>query len=100
MKRAKTLIDGKQPKEWMDYMFDHTLIVAEDDPSLYHFRKLEFEGLVQLRVIPATGAEKFAEYIFQKIDNFVHEETEGRVKVTKVKFMEHGKNAAYYVSTY
>ena len=27
---------------------------------------------------------------------FVHEETEGRVRVTKVKFMEHGKNAAYY----
>ena len=100
MKRAKTLIDGMQPKEWMDYMFDHTLIVAEDDPGLPHFRKLEFEGLVQLRVIPATGAEKFAEYIFQKIDNFVHEETNGRVKVTKVKFMEHGKNAAYYVSTY
>ena len=21
-----------QPKEWMDYMFDHTVIVAEDDP--------------------------------------------------------------------
>jgi hypothetical protein len=36
----------------------------------------------------------------KKIDNFVHEETDGRVKVTKVKFMEHGKNAAYYVSTY
>ena len=100
MKRAKTLIEGKQPKEWMDYMFDHTLIVAEDDPGLHHFRKLEFEGLVQLRVIPATGAEKFAEYIFQKLDNFVHEETKGRVKVAKVKFMEHGKNAAYYVSTY
>jgi len=100
MKRAKTLIEGKQPKEWMDYMFDHTLIVAKDDPGLPHFKELEFEGLVQLRVIPATGAEKFAEYIFQKIDNFVHEETKGRVKVTKVKFMEHGKNAAYYVSTY
>ena len=100
MKRAKTLIDGMQPKEWMDYMFDHTLIVAEDDPGLPHFQKLEFEGLVQLRVIPATGAEKFAEYIFGKIDNFVHNETNGRVKISKVKFMEHGKNAAYYVSSY
>ena len=99
MKRAKTQIDGMSPKVWMDYMFDHTLIVAEDDPGLPHFRKLEFEGLVQLRVIPATGAEKFAEYIFQKIDNFVYEETEGRVKVTKVKFAEHGKNAAYYVES-
>ena len=37
-----------------------------------HFRKLDHEGIVQLRVIEATGAEKFAEYIFGKIDNFVH----------------------------
>jgi 6-pyruvoyltetrahydropterin/6-carboxytetrahydropterin synthase len=99
MKRAKTQIDGMSPKAWMDYMFDHTLICAKDDPGLPHFRKLEFEGLVQLRVIPATGAEKFAEFIFNKINDFVLEETEGRVKVTKVKFAEHGKNAAYYVES-
>ena len=99
MKRAKNTIDGMSPKEWMDYMFDHTLIVAEDDPGLPHFAKLNFEGLVQLRVIPATGAEKFAEYIFNKINEFVLEETEGRVRVTKVKFAEHGKNAAYYVES-
>ena len=53
--------------------------------------------VIQLRVIEATGAEKFAEYVYNKLNNFVHEETEGRVRVTKVKFMEHGKNAAYYV---
>ena len=99
MKRATTQIDGMSPKAWMDYMFDHTLICAEDDPGLPHFRKLEFEGLVQLRVIPATGAEKFAEFIFNKINDFVLEETEGRVRVTKVKFAEHGKNAAYYVES-
>ena len=34
MKRAKTQIDGKSPKEWMDYMFDHTVIIAEDDPGI------------------------------------------------------------------
>jgi len=99
MKRAKTKIDGMSPKEWMDYMFDHTLICAEDDPVLPHLRKLEFENIIQLRVIPATGAEKFAEYIFNKINEFVQTETEGRVRVTKVKFAEHGKNAAYYVES-
>jgi len=99
MKRAKTQIDGMSPKAWMDYMFDHTLICAEDDPALPHFRKLEHEGIIQLRVIPATGAEKFAEYIFNKINEFVQIETEGRVRVTKVKFAEHGKNAAYYVES-
>jgi len=100
MKRAITLIDGMQPKAWMDYMFDHTLICAKDDPALATFQQLHEARLIQLRVIPATGAESFAAYIFQKLDEFVHTETRGRVKVTKVKFMEHNKNAAYYVSGY
>jgi 6-pyruvoyltetrahydropterin/6-carboxytetrahydropterin synthase len=97
MKRAKTLIDGLQPKAWMDYMFDHTLIIAEDDPFREAFLEMDSAGAAQVRIIPATGAEKFSEYIFNKINDFVFEETDGRVRVTKVKFMEHGKNAAYYV---
>jgi len=97
MKRAKTQIDGKSPKEWMDYMFDHTLVVAEDDPELLAFQQMDKAGVAQVRVIPATGAEKFAEYIYNKLNKFVDTETEGRVRVTKVKFMEHGKNAACYV---
>ena len=96
MKRAKTQIDGKSPKEWMDYMFDHTLVVAEDDPELKAFQQMDRAGVAQVRVIPATGAEKFAEYIYTKLNDFVKTETNGRVRVTKVKFAEHGKNAAYY----
>ena len=96
MKRAKTLIDGKSPKEWMDYMFDHTLVVAEDDPELEAFKQMDRAGVAQVRVIPATGAEKFAQYIYDKLNDFVADETENRVRVVKVKFMEHGKNAAYY----
>ena len=34
MKRAQTKIDGMSPKAWMDYMFDHTILVAKDDPML------------------------------------------------------------------
>ena len=97
MKRAKTQIDGKSPKEWMDYMFDHTLIVAEDDPFIKAFQQMEEAGVAQVRIIPSTGAAKIAEYIYNKLNEFVDTETEGRVRVTKVKFMEHGKNAACYV---
>lgn len=96
MKRATTLIDGKQPKAWMDHMFDHTLIVAEDDPEVEAFKQMDAAGVAQVRVIPATGAEKFSEFIYNKINEFVKAETFNRVRVTKVKFMEHGKNAAYY----
>ena len=97
MKRAETQIDGMSPKAWMDYMFDHTTIIAEDDPQLSEFQKMNDEGVIQLRVIEATGAEKFAEYLYKKLNTFVETETSYRVKVTKVKFMEHNKNAAYYI---
>jgi len=96
MKRAKTQIDGMSPKEWMDYTFDHTMIIAEDDPYIKAFQQMDEAGVAQVRVIPATGAEKFAEYIYNKLNEFVKIETDNRVRVTKVKFMEHGKNAAYY----
>tara|TARA_R110000796_G_scaffold227786_1_gene344786 strand:+ start:826 stop:1293 length:468 start_codon:yes stop_codon:yes gene_type:complete len=96
MKRANTKINDMSPKTWMDYMFDHTVVIAEDDPEMDNFLKLHTAGIIQLRIIPATGAEKFSEYIYNKLNDFVHTETKGRVKVTKVKFMEHGKNAAYY----
>jgi 6-pyruvoyltetrahydropterin/6-carboxytetrahydropterin synthase len=84
------------PKTWMDYMFDHTTIIAEDDPYLEQFKGMAKDGIISLRIIPATGAEKFAEFIFNKVNSFVQKETDGRVRITKVKFMEHGKNAAYY----
>ena len=96
MKRAKGTIDGMNPKEWMDYMFDHTTIIAKYDPYLELFQDMDKNGLIQLRVIPATGAEQFAKYIYQKLNTFIQEETNGRVKVTQVEFMEHSKNTAIY----
>jgi 6-pyruvoyltetrahydropterin/6-carboxytetrahydropterin synthase len=96
MKRANGTIDGMNPKEWMDYMFDHTTIIAEDDPFINAFREMERAGVAQIRIIPAVGAEQFAKYIFEKLNLFVQEETSDRVKVVRVEFMEHSKNTAIY----
>ena len=96
MKRAKGTIDGKNPKEWMDYMFDHTTIVATDDPGIGGFRTMDELGIIQLRELEAVGAEQFAKYIYDKLNNFVQEETNGRVSVVRVEFMEHSKNTAIY----
>ena len=96
MKRAKGTIDGKAPKEWMDYMFDHTYLVAEDDPFLPLGIGMDSEGIVQLRVVPATGAEQFAKFIYDKVNPFVLEETNNRVRVVSVEFKEHNKNSAIY----
>jgi 6-pyruvoyltetrahydropterin/6-carboxytetrahydropterin synthase len=96
MKRAKGTIDGMNPKAWMDYMFDHTMIVAEDDPFIESFKLMDRAGAAQIRILPAVGAEKFAEYVFNKLQEFIHTETEGRVRITRVDFMENGKNSAIY----
>ena len=96
MKRAKGTIDGMNPKAWMDYMFDHTMIVAEDDPFIESFKLMDRAGAAQIRIIPAVGAEKFAEHVFNKLQEFIHTETEGRVRVVRVDFMEHGRNSAIY----
>jgi 6-pyruvoyltetrahydropterin/6-carboxytetrahydropterin synthase len=96
MKRAKGTIDGMNPKAWMDYMFDHTMIIAEDDPFLESFKLMDRAGAAQVRILPAVGAEKFAEYIFNKLQEFIHTETEGRVRIVRVDFMEHGRNSAIY----
>lgn len=98
MKRSKTKIDGMSASDWMKYMFDHTTILAEDDPALETFKTLEKQGVCQLRILPQVGAERFAEYIYQKLNPFILKETNNRVKIKQVEFFEHENNSACYIA--
>ncbi len=95
-KRAKNTIDGMAPKEFFTWLLDHTTIVAEDDPYLPQFTQMHRDGIIQLRILPATGCERFAEFLFNKINDFLKLETEGRVRATKVEVYEHERNSASY----
>ena len=94
--RATSKIDDMSPKTWLNYMFDHTIVVAEDDPSIDTFLKMEADGIAQVRIVPAVGAERFAQYLYEKINPFVVAETNGRVRLCRVEFSEHDKNSAIY----
>ena len=96
MKRAKHNINGMTPKDYFDYLLDHTTIVASDDPHLDKFKELESLGIIQLRILDSVGCERFAEYLYNKINDFVKFETDNRVRVTKVEVYEHAKNSASY----
>lgn len=96
LKRSKSLIDGMNAKDWMDFMFDHTTIVAKDDPSLEQFRHLDSIGVIRLRILDAVGAEQFARFLFEKLDAFVRAETNERVRIEQVEFFENDKNSASY----
>jgi 6-pyruvoyltetrahydropterin/6-carboxytetrahydropterin synthase len=86
----------KPVRAWLHEMFDHTMLVAEDDPDLPDFRRLEEKGLVALRVLPRVGCEATAEYVFDYVARFVAERTAGRVWLETVEVSEHGGNSALY----
>jgi len=96
MKRAKNTINGMAPKDYFTWLLDHTTIIAEDDPYMNQFLQMHVDGVIQLRVLPATGCERFAEYLHTIINDFLKKETEGRVKAIKVEVYEHEKNSASY----
>ena len=96
MKRAKTRIAGMSPKDYFTYLLDHTTIVAQDDPYLPHFKQMDEDGIIQLRILDATGCERFAQYLYKIINDFLKVETKGRVKAIKVEVYEHEKNSASY----
>ena len=97
MKRAKHNIAGKSPKEFFAWLLDHTTVVAEDDPYLENFKQMNTDGIIKLRILPATGCERFAEYLSKTINVFLEAETDGRVKATKVEVFEHERNSASYI---
>ncbi len=96
MKRAVNTIDGRSPKDYFAYLLDHTTIVAQDDPYLENFKQMDRDGVIQLRILPNVGCEKFAEHLYGIINDFLALETEGRVRATRVEVYEHERNSASY----
>lgn len=95
-KRAKTTIMGMSPKDYFAWLLDHTTIVAEDDPYLEQFKQMDRDRIIQLRILPAVGCERFAEFLYNKINEFLQVETQGRVRAVKVEVYEHERNSASY----
>ena len=84
-------------KQTLRNHFDHTVVVAGDDPELATFQDLDSKGIIQLRIMGhGVGVEKFAEYVFKTADTFVEEASEGRCFVVKAKVTEHEDNYASY----
>ena len=63
---------GLKPiKAWLEDLFDHTLLINEDDPELEFFQEMEKRDLCRLRVMPNVGMEGSAKYVFEYIDQWV-----------------------------
>ena len=88
---------GLKPiKAWLEDIFDHTLLINEDDPEMDFFVDMDKRGLCRLRVLPNIGMEGSSKYIFDYVDKWLETETKGRVQVYSVECRENEKNSAIY----
>jgi 6-pyruvoyltetrahydropterin/6-carboxytetrahydropterin synthase len=87
----------KEVKAWLDSMFDHTFLVAGDDPALATFQQLHDQGVIQMRILPNAGMEGTAEFVYNHVNPLVQKLTNNRVWVSKVEVRENEKNSAIYM---
>ncbi len=83
----------KDLKKELSNMFDHTLIVAVDDPKLEDFQLLDKHDLVKLRVMDHVGCEMFAKWVFE---NIAFQFNSLRAQVVSVECFENNNNSAIY----
>lgn len=87
----------KEVKTWLEYMFDHTFLIAQDDPHLEDFKKLHDAGAVQLRVMPNPGMEGTALYVYEEASKILQKLYGDRAWITLVEVSENEKNSAQYI---
>lgn len=84
-------------KGLLEAHFDHKTVVAEDDPELAWFKQAEKLGIIELRIVPAGGCERFAELVFHVTKIWLTDNGYApRVRLRSVEVMEHGANSAAY----
>jgi 6-pyruvoyltetrahydropterin/6-carboxytetrahydropterin synthase len=88
----------KSLKGWLEDMFDHKTLVAEDDPLLAVYQAAQGAGIMQLRIVPATGCEAMAWMIYMYAEQWLIDNGYklDRVRLKRVTVSEHEGNSAYY----
>lgn len=87
----------KDIKDYLKYMFDHTTLVAKDDPYIDSFRHLSKNGIISLREVESVGCERFAKMIYKESSKILYKVSLNKtVRIKSVEVFEHGANSAIY----
>ena len=79
-------------------MFDHTYLVAKDDPEMDTVLLLADRNLIDMRLVDAVGCERFAELTFDKASSIIEELYGDRCWVESVTVREHEANSATVIN--
>ena len=89
---------GLRPlKGLLEDWFDHTLLVAQDDPNRADLLKLGELGLAKITEVEKTGCEGIAEFLYEYVNTiFLKDYGEvDRIWCTRVEVRETDSNMAY-----
>lgn len=88
-------------KDWLENTFDHTTVIAEDDPMIDRFREMAgwsnnteldgkpgdvqtspyaCQGVIDLRVVPSVGCESFAKMVYEWTTEWLYKDPTNRYK--------------------
>jgi len=90
----------KEFKAWADHMFDHTLVIAQDDPEFQTFMLLDGK-IADVRVVEGVGCEMFAKLCYNKMAELIEKKDfrypiNPSVRIKSAEVFEHGANSAIY----
>ena len=82
-------------RQALEEQFDHTLLVANDDPIRDELLKLEQSGAAKIKLMADTSLEGSARWVADTVSAILSRETTDRVRITRVEVRESPKNAVY-----
>ena len=90
----------KELKKTLEDQFDHTLIVAQDDPEMATFKLLQEKNMAKIIVLPALGCEALADQLYKYVNGVYIPEMWGdgeakRLWCYKVEVRETQANMAF-----
>lgn len=74
------------------HQFDHTTLIAADDPQRNLFEVLADRGAIDLRIMDDIGMERAADWVYDTAGRIVRLATAGRVWVSRVEARESRNN--------
>lgn len=84
-------------KDFLKDQFDHTLLVAQDDPEYDKFMELDEMGLANVREVEKTGCEGLAKSLYDYMNEvFLPQYGRRDVHCRKVRVQETPTNSAWY----
>lgn len=58
----------KELKQFLESLFDHTLLVSQDDPEFETFKLLEQKKLAKLTILPKVGCEGLSDMLYKYVN--------------------------------